>query len=172
MICSEGNCGMLAVARGLCSKHYGKWRRNRPGRCRYCGGALLPGELLGGADGETHERCLTSRRELWHTYRRQILEAYGARCACCGETREAFLTIDHVHGDGYSHRKALGFGNRRVMLDIIGRGFPPEFQILCYNCNCGRQRNGGVCPHLVEAEAIYEAVLGPAMVSVQPSVNG
>jgi hypothetical protein len=19
--------------------------------------------------------------------------------------------------------------------------------VLCYNCNCGRERNGGICPH-------------------------
>ena len=25
--------------------------------------------------------------------------------------------------------------------------FRRRFQILCYNCNLGRSRNGGVCPH-------------------------
>jgi hypothetical protein len=34
-----------------------------------------------------------------------------------------------------------------MMLEIIKNNFPPEFQILCFNCNLGRSRSGGVCPH-------------------------
>lgn len=156
MTCSEPECGKPVDARGLCTAHYAKWRRNRPGRCRYCGGALLEEEPI---SGRTHERCLKARRLIWHGYRRQILEGYGAVCACCGETEEVFLTIDHVHGGGTAHRRSLGNGNRRMMLEIIAAGFPPEYQILCFNCNIGRQRNGGVCPHAV-AKACYEAVMG------------
>jgi hypothetical protein len=26
-------------------------------------------------------------------------------------------------------------------------GYPEGFQVLCMNCNWGRYRNGGVCPH-------------------------
>jgi hypothetical protein len=39
------------------------------------------------------------------------------RCACCGETEERFLTIDHINNDGAEHR-------RKVM-----------------------GMNGGICPH-------------------------
>lgn len=76
----------------------------------------------------------------------QIFEAYGARCNCCGETNTGFLSIDHVNGGGNEHRKSVG-GGAQVYLDIIRRGFPEDFQILCYNCNLGRQWNEGVCPH-------------------------
>lgn len=34
-----------------------------------------------------------------------------------------------------------------MMLEIIAAGFPAEYQILCFNCNIGRSRNGGRCPH-------------------------
>lgn len=26
-------------------------------------------------------------------------------------------------------------------------GYPPGYQVLCFNCNCGRAKRGGVCPH-------------------------
>lgn len=37
----------------------------------------------------------------------------------------------------------------------ILNGFPDELQLLCFNCNCGRQRNGGVCPH-VDGKIVHE----------------
>lgn len=86
--------------------------------------------------------------------RQQVLDAYGNRCACCGETESLFLTVDHVNGDGAEHRRSLGNTDTKrnglplaVHRDIIKRGFPDDFQILCFNCNCGKERNGGVCPH-------------------------
>lgn len=80
----------------------------------------------------------------------QVFDHYGRVCACCGETEESFLTIDHVNNDGAAHRKALG--NRqgagpRLYLDIIRRGFPADFEVACYNCNCGRAKTKGVCAH-------------------------
>jgi hypothetical protein len=32
-------------------------------------------------------------------------------------------------------------------LKIIRENYPPEYQVLCFNCNCGRALNGGRCPH-------------------------
>lgn len=84
----------------------------------------------------------------------QVFSHYGAVCACCGETEKIFLTLDHVNDDGAEHRRKMtgksgreSGGTVRVYLDVIRRGFPDDFQILCYNCNCGRFRNGGTCPH-------------------------
>ena len=78
-----------------------------------------------------------------------IYQRYGGACACCGETNPKFLSIDHVNGGGRGHRASLGpkAGTLSMLYDIKKRGFPPDFQILCFNCNCGRQRNGGICPH-------------------------
>lgn len=78
--------------------------------------------------------------------REDIVQHYGAMCACCGERQVKFLAIDHVHGGGNRHRRAFG-GSYSFYLDIKKRGFPTDFQILCHNCNFGRQINGGICPH-------------------------
>lgn len=72
---------------------------------------------------------------------------YGAQCVCCGESREKFLTIDHINNDGAEHRKSIGQGGSRLYKWLIDNNFPDTFQLLCFNCNCGRYRNGGICPH-------------------------
>lgn len=65
-------------------------------------------------------------------------------CKCCGESEYQFLTIDHVNGGGYKHKKET---HGHVCLWLILNNFPEGYQVLCYNCNCGRAKNGGVCPH-------------------------
>lgn len=80
----------------------------------------------------------------------EVYSHYGDHCSCCGEGNRQFLTIDHVNGGGRGHRASLGpkgASSLAVLYDIKKRGFPADFQILCFNCNCGRQQNGGVCPH-------------------------
>lgn len=78
--------------------------------------------------------------------------AYGGyRCACCGETEPAFLTIDHMNNDGAKHRRevvGLGRGGgKKIYTWLIANRFPTGYQILCMNCNWGKARNGGICPH-------------------------
>ncbi len=71
-------------------------------------------------------------------------------CACCGETEIKFLTLDHSNGGGNKHRVSLGMGKRggqEMYFWTIKNKFPPIFQILCMNCNGGKERNNGVCPH-------------------------
>lgn len=78
--------------------------------------------------------------------------AYGGyRCACCGETHKEFLTLDHMGGNGAAHRREMfganACGSSVVYRYLVKNGFPPGYQVLCFNCNCGRQLNGGICPH-------------------------
>jgi hypothetical protein len=76
-----------------------------------------------------------------------VIAAYGGRCACCGETNHVFLTLEHPNGDGAEHRHRLGRSGDSVYYDLKKRGWPPGFEILCWNCQWGRRSNGGVCPH-------------------------
>jgi hypothetical protein len=95
------------------------------------------------------EKRLVYNRDWWKKIRNKVLSYYSPgelRCACCGEKNFGFLTLDHVNQDGAEHRRLVGRSNG-VYLWIIKKGFPPGFQVLCYNCNLGRARNGGVCPH-------------------------
>lgn len=82
--------------------------------------------------------------------RRQVFNAYGGfKCACCGEENPLFLSIDHVDNDGAEMRKngVHGRGGTAFYQWIRKNSFPGGFQVLCMNCNVGKHRNGGVCPH-------------------------
>ena len=79
-----------------------------------------------------------------------VIATYGGKCVCCGETHPVFLTIDHVNGGGRKHREAIGGSGTIFYRWLKQNGYPKEFQVLCYNCNSGRWRNGGVCPHKEE----------------------
>ena len=80
----------------------------------------------------------------------KIFAAYGKRCACCGETIEEFLTIDHVNGDGHIHRHRAGSGTKiggGGLWRLVAReGCPPKYRILCMNCNHA-MGTWGTCPH-------------------------
>jgi len=70
------------------------------------------------------------------------------KCVCCGEAEPRFLTIDHINGGGKKERKESG-RNRSYSFykNLIKNNYPEGLQVLCFNCNCGRQLNGGICPH-------------------------
>lgn len=82
--------------------------------------------------------------------REQVFSAYGGHlCACCGETELLFLTIDHVENDGARMRadRTHGRGGTQFYQWLRINKFPKGFQVLCMNCNIGKHRNGGACPH-------------------------
>jgi len=78
-----------------------------------------------------------------HRKRQLVFDHYGNRCECCGEAEPMFLTVDHINGGGRQH--GLKIGN--LYLWLVRNNFPDGFRLLCMNCNGGRERNGGVCPH-------------------------
>lgn len=74
-----------------------------------------------------------------------IFDHYGRTCECCGEGRWEFLTIDHINGGGTKHRKVLG-GGTSFFKWLRDNNYPPEYRILCINCNFSMGRFG-YCPH-------------------------
>jgi len=97
-----------------------------------------------------------TKKESHQKLKAQVFAAYGGfRCVCCGETEPSMLTIDHVNNDGAEHRKRLGLGKlKQTKPDsatfyhwLRKNGYPAGFQVLCYNCNISKHRNGGVCAH-------------------------
>ena len=89
------------------------------------------------------------KREYWKRLKMVVLEHYGGnppKCACCGEDTSEFLELDHINNGGNEQRRKIGWGTR-FYLWIVRNNFPSGFQVLCANCNQGRRRNHGVCPH-------------------------
>lgn len=75
-----------------------------------------------------------------------LLKMYGEVCACCGEANKDFLSVDHINGDGTAHRRNFK-GVSNSMYRALLKEKRDDIQILCFNCNLGRERNGGICPH-------------------------
>lgn len=84
-----------------------------------------------------------------------VINHYGGRCTCCGETQFEFLTIDHTGNDGAEHRRTVT-GTRNIVHWLIRNQFPNGFQILCWNCNTAKQFHGG-CPHQLTGTAYTAA---------------
>lgn len=76
--------------------------------------------------------------------RKELLNAYGHACSCCGETTDEFLEIDHIHGGGNQHRKR----EKRDLYSVIKQeGYPKDrYRLLCSNCNHAIGMKG-YCPH-------------------------
>lgn len=101
-----------------------------------------------------HTREKQRQREYRESVKQQVFDYYGEYCACCGEAERIFLTLDHINNDGAQHKRELSkqanarsVGADKLWRAIIKDGFPNSYQILCYNCNCGKRDNGGICPH-------------------------
>ena len=95
--------------------------------------------------------CATQRSNYERKYtvklRQEILEAYGGRCACCGETPPEFLALDHINGRGKKDTPLLKARGLQLYLMLKRLGFPKEeFRLLCHNCN-NALGFYGYCPH-------------------------
>jgi len=81
------------------------------------------------------------------------IQKLGGICACCGEKEPLFLEIDHVNNDGNKLKVKLpggvwDRGDYHFMKSIVAGTIDcSSLQVLCANCNHGKYRNGGVCPH-------------------------
>lgn len=133
-------------------------RTGRQANCRACEGKSRTKYALARKAAITErwrqknrERLRAKHKVTYAVERAQLfkewLAAYGGKCVCCDERESVFLTVEHVKGDGKQHRKMVGTGPN-LLRDLKRRGWPQEdFSILCFNCNSGKFRNGGQCPH-------------------------
>lgn len=136
---ADGHARYVAIARGKLEE------KKRLGICYWCERPSVPSQTRCMYHLEKAKREQIARTvKHFGLLRKKILDVYGRQCECCGENMERFLTIDHVNNDGKEHRKTYS----NLYRWLIKNGFPRDgFQVLCMNCNWGKQMNGGVCPH-------------------------
>ncbi len=140
-----------------------------PRDCRYCSLPIaLPRRsrqtvhegCAQGNNNEMHERwrkrhpsVAKAVRDAWASrLRREVLEAYGNECVCCGETTPEFLALDHIYGGGTAHRREIGKGHiasQHFYSWVRQRGYPKDLRILCHNCNQAKGKDR-LCPHEIE----------------------
>lgn len=136
------SCKLVRTLRAFSKRNAGRYYKST---CKTCDAArftnwnhAIPGR--GGARTRAYYQARKEQR--WQ----EVLNALGRECACCGEDELDFLTVDHIHRDGYKDRHS---GGRTLWSKIRREGYPKDrYQILCYCCNMGRERRGdGICPH-------------------------
>ena len=109
------------------------------------------------------ERIRRNKKNSEFRLKKLVFEYYcggSAKCQCCGENNLLFLTLDHTNNDGAKHRRAIlkqDYPDRKKRGDLTGRqfyawlkrnAFPDiAIKVLCFNCNCGKMTNLGICPH-------------------------
>ena len=90
------------------------------------------------------DKMRQKQREYYQKARIEALEYYGGKppkCAECGESRIACLSIDHIDNNGAEHRREItkeyGYklGGNQILMWLKKNNYPEGFQILCYNCN-------------------------------------
>lgn len=131
-------------------KYNREWRKRNPKRAY---------EIVKKSRKKHHNKELAGRKRWYQKHKKEqlekakerkikqrkiVIEHYGSKCSCCGENQYEFLTIEHKNGGGCKHRKKIGAASMARF--IIKNNFPPEYDILCYNCNCAKAFSG-ICPH-------------------------
>jgi hypothetical protein len=132
-------------ANGMCPKCNGK-RKSAPQRimCSICG-QKARGEFTNASPEIKQKRLEATKRSVLKV-KKDVFEAYGSACKCCGETFEGFLSIDHIGGGGGIHRREQRLtGGTQTYYWLRNHGYPPEFRILCMNCNFARAYSGDTC---------------------------
>lgn len=100
------------------------------------------------------EQALELARRYRNRVKERVFSHYSGgeiKCACCDIKGMIFLTLDHIDGDGAEKRRAAGSrGGVHYYRTLIQQGFPPGYQVLCFNCNVAKGIDG-VCPHQIAA---------------------
>lgn len=101
--------------------------------------------------------CKKYKRDQRARLKLEIFDYYGGPiCACCGEDREPFLSLDHIKGGGYAHRKELRKSTETLYRWVKKNNFPPGFQVLCMSCNF-EKRDKETCFHSTENRFVVTA---------------
>lgn len=95
---------------------------------------------------EKRIRLYRQRQEYLARLKDDVYRNYGDECACCGENEPLFFELDHVHGGGRQEYLEMK-GMAAIYAKARRENYPDIYQLLCANCNQGRERNGGICPH-------------------------
>lgn len=102
------------------------------------------------ASYQKHNAAIRERKRLRdRALRLEVLNHYGGKCECCGETQFEFIVLDHIHGGGSKHRQELGLWGTAYYNWVKKNKYPGGYRVLCHNCNASFGHYG-YCPHTKE----------------------
>jgi serine/threonine protein phosphatase PrpC len=83
------------------------------------------------------EQNQKNHREYTRRLKETVLTHYGngeMKCVLCGFDNPHALTIDHINGNGATHRRAIGGGGVKTYLWLRRNDYPAGYRTLCANC--------------------------------------
>lgn len=109
---------------------------------------LLAKKLANGRRNAVRYRERGSAYSYRRVIRSQMIQAYGGKCECCGETTPEFLSIDHMKGQSHAHYSNCPYrGGHQLHAWLRRNGWPKDgWRLLCHNCNLAIGFYGS-CPH-------------------------
>ena len=149
---NKHSCGYRWECKACCRIRYNAWRARNPERKR-----AQARRYHNECGGKEH------KKKVYKEFKDSAFNHYGGYvCVCCGETEEAFLSLDHINNDGNEMRKIHGSG---IVLYrwLKNNNYPLELQVLCRNCNYGKHWNGGVCPHKTKVQRLSREGVGTSV---------
>jgi hypothetical protein len=122
------------------SNQYKQQRRKELLELGLCHRDKQPLAVINGVTQTLCEECRKKKQIIEGRPKLIVLEHYGKYCQMCGETNAVFLTLDHLLDGGNQHRETLRKFGRPFYQWLIKSDFPSDYQVLCFNCNCGRKQ--------------------------------
>jgi len=100
---------------------------------------------------EYHEELLRKDAARKAALKLLVFQAYGMACSCCKTSVLIHLTIDHIDGNGGTHRRNIGRkGGSSFYQWLVKNNYPVGYQAMCFNCNFAKHILG-CCPcHIVQ----------------------
>jgi predicted HNH restriction endonuclease len=105
----------------------------------------------------------------YYKIRMRVIAKLGSKCQYCGfDTDVRALAIDHVHNDGYKHRKVHRGGTAQYIRDIERSVDAKDgrFQLLCCNCDRIKEQN-----HREQQNIIAEEIALLSLVDFTCEIN-
>jgi len=157
--CHESNLKFLAIDHIPGRKSYGMidrdgdalWRKLRQNNypsgyqvlCHNCNSIKYRKSMTLSNNPEairSRKNRLNLKKEIFSYYSPKKIE-----CSCCGFSEIMGLTIDHIN-PRKSHGHTQELTGKILYYWLKKNGFPPGYQILCFNCNHAKT-NKNICPH-------------------------
>jgi hypothetical protein len=110
-------------------------RRRAAGLCLRCPSPAEPGGYRCSSHKREHK---TQEVNTARIVRVEAIVRYGGACSSCGIHAAQFLTLDHIDGGGYKHRKTENFADLARYLKR--HHWPDGYQVLCWNHNFKNHR--------------------------------
>lgn len=119
--------------------------RHAAGKCWDCENSVVEGRTRCRSCLDIYNQRVTQGARLLKV---EVMNAYGGRCACCGEEHMAMLAIDHIAQDGADQRRKGERTGPDLWRKVKNLGYPSEYRVLCLNCNWAvYHAEDGRCPH-------------------------